>query len=74
MFRMKAGDIYICTYAASPWYEVGKEYPIIKNDKEELCVMAKDGLLDPVHMATSKFRPKDGPRERKKAPTTPSVA
>jgi hypothetical protein len=71
---MKAGDIYICTYAATVWYEVGKEYPIIKDHDGEFCTMAKDGLLDPVHMAMSKFRPKDGPRERKKAPTAPSVA
>ena len=71
---MKAGDIYICTYAATRFYETGKEYPILKNDKEELCVMAKDGFLDPLYSVVSKFRPKDGPRERKKAPTAPSVA
>lgn len=71
---MKAGDTVICTFAATKWYVVGQAYPVIKNDKEELCVQGSDGFLDPIYMAMSKFRSKDAPRERKKAPTAPQVA
>lgn len=52
----KLGEILTCTFAASPFYEVGKTYEVVKNNKDELCVMGKDGLYDPLHTVISKFR------------------
>lgn len=42
MLNAKAGQTYICTKSDKPWWTTGKEYIVISNKYDELCLVDND--------------------------------
>jgi len=45
-----------CVSAASPWYEVGKEYDVYEDTKGVRFVVGSDGYYDQIGKMASRFR------------------
>lgn len=53
--RFKAGDYLKCTSSTSCGYTVGKVYQVFESDSGYKCLMADDGLEDPLSLLLSTF-------------------
>lgn len=42
MLNAKEGQTYICTKSDKPWWTTGKEYEVISNNYDELCLVDND--------------------------------
>lgn len=42
MLNAKEGQKYICTKSDKPWWTTGKEYEVISNSYDELCLVDND--------------------------------
>jgi viroplasmin and RNaseH domain-containing protein len=42
MWNAKEGQIYVCTKSDKPWWTTGKEYKVISNSYDELCLVDND--------------------------------
>lgn len=42
MLNAKAGQTYVCTKSDQPWWTTGKEYMVISNKYDELCLVDND--------------------------------
>lgn len=42
MLKVKEGQTYVCTKSSEPWWSEGKEYVVVLNSCNELCLVDDD--------------------------------
>lgn len=43
MLNLKEGQTYVCIKSDRPWWKVGKEYTVVLNSQNDLCLVDDEG-------------------------------
>lgn len=65
------GKEFICVFAKTTFYKVGKTYPLVKAPDGELGFIGEDGLFDSRKKVQSKFQERKEDNVRQPTPLLP---